>query len=60
MASPILGPRKQRTRQHVIADLRVHQVEGFIRESGHTAQRLGSDLGYDLIRWTFDGDFREA
>ena len=54
MASPILGPRKQRTRQHVIADLRVHHVEGFILESGHTAQRLGSDYGYDLILWTFD------
>src|SRR5947209_4206674 len=54
MASQILGPRKQRTRQHVIADLSVHHVEGFILEEGHTAQRLGSDYGYDLIMWTFD------
>jgi hypothetical protein len=29
MASSI-GPRKRRTRQHVIADLSVHYVEGFI------------------------------
>src|SRR5437762_4920473 len=55
MTSPIVGPRrKQRTRQHVIADLSVHHVERFILEEGHTAQRLGSDYGYDLILWTFD------
>ncbi len=29
-------------------------MEGFILEEGHTAQRLGSDYGYDLILWTFD------
>jgi hypothetical protein len=30
MAKQFLGQRKQRTRQHVIADLSVHYVEGFI------------------------------
>jgi hypothetical protein len=54
MASPVPGPRKRRTRQHVIADLSVHYLEGFLLEEGHTAQRLGSDYGYDLIVWTFD------
>jgi hypothetical protein len=54
MPSPLLGPRKRRTRQHVIADLSVHHVEGIILTEGHTAQRLGSDYGYDLILWTFD------
>jgi hypothetical protein len=54
MASQLPGPRKQRTRQHVIADLSVHHVEGFILEVGHTAQRLGSDYGYDLLMSTFD------
>ncbi len=54
MTSPIRGPRKRRTRQHVIADLSIHHVEGFILEEGHTVQRLGSDYGYDLIMWTFD------
>lgn len=48
------SPRKRRTRQHVIADLSVHHVEGFILEEGHTTQRLGSDYGYDLMMWTFD------
>ncbi|HVS38600.1 MAG TPA: DUF4365 domain-containing protein [Gemmataceae bacterium] len=55
MASQTLGPRKRRTRQHVIADLGVHHMERFILEEGHTAQRLGSDYGYDLVMWTFDG-----
>jgi hypothetical protein len=48
------GPRKQRTRQHIIADLSIHYVERFILEAGHTAQRLGSDYGYDLLVTTFD------
>jgi hypothetical protein len=54
MASPILGLRKQRTRQHVIADLSAHYVEGFILEEGHTAQRLSTDYSYDLLLRTFD------
>lgn len=54
MADAISRPRKQRTRQHVIADLSVHHVEGFILEEYHPAQRLGSDYGYDLMMWTFD------
>src|SRR5438132_10538066 len=54
MASQILGPRKQRTRRHVIADLSVHYVEGFILDEGHTAQRLSSDYSYDLLLRTFD------
>jgi hypothetical protein len=54
MAKRNSAPRKQRTRQHVIADLSVHHVEGFILEEGHTAQRLGSDYGYDLLVNTFD------
>lgn len=54
MGKQIFGPRKQRTREHVIADLSVHHVEGFILEEGHTAQRLTSDYGYDLLVQTFD------
>jgi hypothetical protein len=49
-------PRKQRTRQHVIADLSVHYVEGFILEEGHTAQRFSGDYSYDLVMRTFDGN----
>ena len=53
MASQILAPRKQRTRQHVIADLSVNHVERLILEAGHTAVRLSSDYSYDLIMTTF-------
>jgi hypothetical protein len=54
MARQPFGPRKQRTRQHVIADLSVHYVEGFILAEGHTAQRLDRDYGYDLLLTTYD------
>jgi hypothetical protein len=54
MARKIFGPRKQRTRAHLIADLSVNHVERFIIEEGHTAQRLSSDYGYDLVLFTYD------
>jgi hypothetical protein len=47
-------PRKQRTRQHIIADQSVNHVERFIISEGHTAQRLAADYGYDLILFTYD------
>ena len=49
-----VAPRKRRTREHVIADLSVHHVEGFILHEGHTAQRLDQDYGYDLVIITYD------
>lgn len=54
MPKQSLSPRKQRTRQHVIADLSVHYVEGFVLAEGHTVQRLGPDYGYDLFVFTYD------
>ena len=54
MARKILGPRKQRTRQHVIADLSFNHVERVIIEEGHTAQRFDRDYGYDLVLSTYD------
>jgi hypothetical protein len=56
MARQLVGPRKQRTRQHVIADLSVHYVEGFVLTEGHTAQRLERDYGYDLLLFTYDDE----
>ena len=50
------GPRKQRTRQHVIADQSVNYVQRFIIDEGHTAQELERDYGYDLLLFTYDGD----
>src|SRR6185312_14546956 len=54
MASRILGPRKQRTRQHVISDMSAHHVEGFILEETHSFQRLTPDYGYDPVLFTYD------
>lgn len=48
------GPRKRRTRQHVIADQSVNHVERFIIDEGHAVQRLAVDYGYDLVMQTFD------
>jgi hypothetical protein len=54
MARQFLGPRKRRTRQHVIADQSVHYVEGFVLDEGHTIQRVERDYGYDLLLFTYD------
>src|SRR5271170_7655353 len=54
MTPKIFGPRKRRTRQHVIADQSVHFVEGYILDEGHTAERVHYDYGYDLVMRTFD------
>ena len=55
MVRSIPTPRKQRTRQHVIADQSLNYVERFIIDAGHTTQRLTPDYGYDLILFTYDG-----
>jgi hypothetical protein len=47
-------PRKQRTRQHVIAAQSANYVERFVIDEGHTAQRLEHDYGYDLNLITYD------
>jgi Domain of unknown function (DUF4365) len=54
MARQMFDSRKQRTRQHVIADQSVNHLERFIIDAGHTAQRLEKDYGYDLLLFTFD------
>lgn len=54
MAKKKVPRRKRRTREHVIADLSVHHVEGFVLHEGHTAQRLDQDYGYDLVIVTYD------
>jgi hypothetical protein len=44
---------KTRTREHIIADLAVHHVEGVILRCGHVAERVHEDYGYDLLMTTF-------
>jgi hypothetical protein len=45
--------RKRRTREHVIADLGVHHVEGPILRCGFTAERVVHDYGLDLYMTTY-------
>ena len=47
------APRKQRTRQHVIAAQSVNHVERFIIDEGHTTERMVGDYGYDLTMRTY-------
>jgi hypothetical protein len=54
MAKQMFAPRKQRTRQHVIADLSINYVERIILEAGHTTLRVTPDYGYDLVLFTYD------
>jgi hypothetical protein len=51
MPMQIHGPRKQRTRQHIIADQSVNYVERFIIDEGQETER---DYGYDLLVFTYD------
>jgi Domain of unknown function (DUF4365) len=44
---------KQRTRQHIIADLSVNHVERQALLCGYAAERVRYDYGYDLAIWTY-------
>src|SRR5947208_4975170 len=46
--------RKRRTREHIIADLSVHHVEGLALRCGYTVQRIVADYGYDLWLATYN------
>ena len=45
---------KQRTREHIIADLSVNHAERAFLLAGYTIDRVFADYGYDLIIRTFD------
>jgi hypothetical protein len=45
--------RKKRTREHIIADLSAHHVEGYILRSGFTAERVVHDYGVDVYMTTY-------
>jgi hypothetical protein len=48
--------RKRRTRQHIIADLALVDVQYYIANAGFTSEVKTKDYGYDLTVNTFDGD----
>jgi hypothetical protein len=47
-------PRKRRTREHVIADLAVHHVEGHALRCGFVLERVVHDYGLDVELYTFN------
>lgn len=47
------GPRKRRTREHVIADLSVNHVERFALHCGYAVERIWHDYGLDLMVFTY-------
>ncbi len=49
-------PTKQRTRKHVIASQSLNHVERFVYDKGHSAERVESDYGYDLMVSTYDNE----
>jgi hypothetical protein len=55
-------PRKRRTREHVIADLSVHHVEGHALRCGFVIERVMHDYGIDLELFTFNkkGEIEEG
>ena len=52
---PVKYPRKQRTREHVLADLSANQVEKYALRCGYAVDRVWHDYGLDLAVFTFDG-----
>ena len=48
--------KKQRTREHVIADLSVNYVERFALLCGYTIEPFRKDYGYDLNLYTYTDD----
>jgi Domain of unknown function (DUF4365) len=47
------GPRKRRTREHVIADLSVNHIERVALKCGFAVQRVMPDYGLDLMVFTY-------
>jgi hypothetical protein len=54
MPRPLSGPRKRRTREHVIAEMSVNHVERLILKRGHSLERIVHDYGIDALLFTYD------
>jgi hypothetical protein len=44
---------KRRTREHIIADLSLHHLEGHVLRAGWTIERIVHDYGLDLLLFTY-------
>ena len=54
MATQAFGPRKRRTRQHVIADLSANHFERHALHCGYSVEKIEHDYGIDLALFTYD------
>jgi hypothetical protein len=46
--------RKRRTREHILADLSAHHVEGHVLRCGFSVEWVEHDYGIDLVLFTYD------
>jgi uncharacterized protein DUF4365 len=55
-------PRKCRTREHILADLSVHHLEGHVLRCGWVVERMTHDYGIDFQLVTFNraGEIQEG
>jgi len=51
-----LSKKKQRTREHIIADLSVNYIERFALLCGYTIEKFATDYGYDVNVYTYNDD----
>jgi hypothetical protein len=51
---PMRPTRKQRTREHILADLSANHVEKIALGCGYAVDRIWHDYGLDLALFTFD------
>jgi hypothetical protein len=54
MHRPLSGPRKRRTREHVIGEMGVNHVERQALKCGYAVERVTHDYGIDLFLFTYD------
>jgi Domain of unknown function (DUF4365) len=48
--------KKNRPREHIIADLSINHVERLIFLCGYSVERIEYDYGYDLVVFTYDAN----
>ena len=54
MPRQLSGPRKRRTREHVIAEMAVNHVERHVLNHGFSLERIVRDYGIDALLFTYD------
>lgn len=54
MSRQLHGPRKRRTREHIIAEMAVNHVERRVLKLGYSLERIVHDYGIDALLFTYD------